>query len=154
MLPVLREDWVAMVTHHEGIDNTCRPEIDIQANNPLSSSIDKLSVSKLLTITEYIGYPRLESSTASTFYRLWNNFRFNSSVLSGGLLLALLAMSFKSELSHRCTKEEIFLLQKLPACDYHNEYENLLPDSIQETANAAQTYFQEDNLMAVKQTPA
>jgi hypothetical protein len=122
---VLLEDWATIAMAHHHIIDCGRPETDIAVTPSLVKSTTNesaISVKKLLLITEYIGYPLMEANQESPLYRLWNDFRLNVNISSAMLLITYLAMVNKSEPGHRCSKEEMFLLEKLPECKLHEEY--------------------------------
>jgi hypothetical protein len=128
---VLLEDWTTIVAAGNRISNLARPETDLSGLSSVdegsnSKSATMLKVTQLLEITNYVGRPRIESGADCTLYRLWNDFRVNADPLSGGFLVAYLAMVYKSDLQHRCSKEEIFLLKRLPKGILHDEYVTLL----------------------------
>lgn len=129
---VFMEDWVSIVMNENGIGN----------HDSIDTLLNEVSLTKLLAITEYIGCPRIKSDTNSAFYKLWNDFRLNTTPITHILLLSYLAMVHKSELNHRCSKEEIFLLKRLPNCKLHNEYGALLLGE----KHQSQVVFQEQHL--------
>lgn len=167
---VLHEDWVTIILGDKAITNLSRPETNIHAPafSPQILKQPSISVQKLLVITEYIGHPRFESGCESTLYWLFNDFRLNSNPLSGQLLLVYFAMINKSALSHRVSKEEIFLLKRLPACLLHEEYEKFFSSnlkeiqidyqdskySIQKACDLAGRYYKEGRLDMAKQLAA
>ncbi|HUI98992.1 MAG TPA: putative sugar O-methyltransferase [Usitatibacter sp.] len=118
---VLREDWAGIAAFEQSSADAARPErmLDLPA-----ASLEARSVSsrRLAALTDYIGHFEIEPGKEGPFFRLWNDWRLNGSERSGALLVAYLAMVAKSDLERRCTKEELFLLQRLPRMKLHDEY--------------------------------
>lgn len=89
----------------------------------------EVSVSRLRARTDYTAHFSLEDGMEGPVYAFWNDLRQNGSVVSGELLVAYLAMVARSDPAAHCTKEELFLLRRLPPGSVHEEYRRLLRDS-------------------------
>ena len=118
---VIQEDWVGIATNVQSTSSPGRPE---RMLDPSGVKFDKMVVSsrRIISLTDYIGHFNIEPDIKGAFFRLWNDYRMNRESHSGALLVAYLAMVGKADLKHRCTKEELLLLKRLPQMLLHEEY--------------------------------
>ncbi len=118
---ILREDWAGIATSEQAAADAARPERMLEIPG---AQFDAHAVSsrRIAALTDYIGHFNIASGKDGPFFRLWNDWRLNRSERSGALLVAYLAMVGKSDLDRRCTKEELFLLRRLPRLKLHEEY--------------------------------
>jgi tetratricopeptide (TPR) repeat protein len=143
---VLIEDWAQFVVAGD-LTDLSRPESNLD-NDPYTIQSTSLSyrswkTKTLLSITEYIGLPRIESGQESPLFRLWNDFRCNCNPNSAILLAAYLAMTGKAIPGQRCAKEIVFLLGRIPVASIHNEYAPLQNSfTVEIRAVANQLYLQ------------
>lgn len=118
---VLNEDWVAIAAERSTASSPGRPE------RMLDGAIagccpTNISSKRLLALTDYVGHFDIDAGVLGPFFRLWNDWRMNRNPRTGALLVAYLAMVGKTNLDHRCTKEELLLLEHLPRLPLHKEY--------------------------------
>jgi hypothetical protein len=118
---VMQEDWVGIALDDRTTSSPGRPERVLELTDA-AIDINAISSRRLTTLTDYIGHFNIESGIDGALFRLWNDYRMNRSERSGALLVAYLAMVSKTDLEHRCTKEELLLLKRLPELPLHQDY--------------------------------
>lgn len=107
-------DWVHLATgQHSGV--------------PIHP--DGISLVRLRAQVDYISNFTVEGNISGAIFALWNDFRMNSNAVSGALLVAYIGMMTRSEPNLISTKEEVFLLKRLPHSKLHGEYRRLLRQS-------------------------
>lgn len=118
---VIAEDWIWCTVSDQSTNNPERPETTYR-DIVKKLDIELISAKRLIQLTDYVGHFNIVSSMHGTFFKLWDNWRLNNCRTSASLLIAYLAMIGKTDLRFRCSKEEIFLLNRIPKVPLHNEY--------------------------------
>lgn len=78
---------------------------------------------------DYLGFVLIDPSLEQSLFALWDDFRLNGEVVSGKLLVVLISLIARSNPRQRISKEEVFLLRRLPASPLHNEYDRFVTAS-------------------------
>lgn len=118
---VMLEDWVRIAMDDCVTMSPDRPERMFNLSE-INLNASLVSSRRLLSLTDYVGHFNISSDKEGSFFRLWNNYRMNNSEKSAAFLIAYLAMVNKTNLEHRCTKEELLILKRLSLLPLHLEY--------------------------------
>jgi hypothetical protein len=102
--------------------------VHLAAGQHLGNAILPASISlvRLRAQVDYISNFTIEGDMNGPVFALWNDFRVNSNAVSASLLVAYLGMTTRTDPNLISSKEEVFLLNRLPHSKLHDEYRRLL----------------------------